>query len=125
MAHEVTVLLADDDALIVEMYKTKLLKEGFNVLVARDGEEAFAMAKQHKPDVIVLDVLMPKVTGVGVLQRLKDDPETKNSPVIFFTNLEGKRENIDTALRLGAVAYLLKEQTTPQLLAEKVRSLIK
>ena len=119
-----TILLADDDALLIDLYRTKLEKAAFRVVVARDGEEALMQAQTTHPDLILLDVFMPKVTGVGVLQRLKSDPYTQKIPVVILTNLAGNEANIETAKRLGAVDYLIKDETDPQALIEKIQAVL-
>lgn len=119
-----TILLADDDPLLVKLYQTKLEKAGFAVLVARDGEEALSLVKTSKPDLILLDIIMPKITGIGVLQRLKADPQTKNIPVLVLTNLGGRDENIEVTKRLGAADYLVKDETDPESIVTKINALL-
>jgi len=94
-------------------------KKGYEVVVAVDGEEALVKVREHKPDLILLDVMMPKLDGFEVLTRLKDDPATRDIPVIMLSNLSEASE-IKKAADRGARAYLVKSSLRPEQLAEKV-----
>src|SRR5688572_33132735 len=97
---KVKVLIVDDDAFLSGIYATKLELEGFQVVSARDGEEGLKAAMREKPDLILLDVLMPKLDGFEVLKRLKAEAEFKATPVIMLTNL-GQKEDIEKGLADG------------------------
>jgi CheY-like chemotaxis protein len=106
------------------MYKTKFEAEGMEVLTANDGEEGLRMALEKKPSAILLDVMMPKMSGVDLLSQLKKAPEAKNIPVIVLSNLSQKEE-VDKAIALGAKEYLTKANITPAQIAQKIKSYIK
>ncbi|HTM68429.1 MAG TPA: response regulator [Candidatus Binatia bacterium] len=119
----VKVLIVDDDAFLSGIYATKLELDGFGVVTARDGEEGLKAAMKEKPDLILLDVLMPKLDGFEVLKRLKADPETKPIPVIMLTNL-GQKEDIEKGLQDGAVDYLIKAHFVPAEAVEKIKKVL-
>jgi len=117
------VLVVDDDQALLEMYTMRLKEEAFEVIVARNGEEALARAVDSKPDVILLDVMMPKVNGFDVLDILKSTPETKKIPVLILTVLiqDADRER---GLKAGAEDYLVKSETMPGQVIEKVKQVL-
>lgn len=119
-----SVLLVDDDPLVIRMYQNKLSQEGYEVETAFNGEEAITKIRRKKPDIILLDVMMPKMNGVETLKTLKGDPETKSIPVIILTNLGDKSEDIENAKKLGALDYLVKSQITLKSLSERVKKAI-
>lgn len=106
------LLVAEDDKFISEIYATKLQAEGFEVAVAEDGEAAIKKIKEEKPDMVLLDIFMPKFDGIEVLRQIKQLDEVKDIPVIVLTNASEK-EYVDQAMQLGAVDYLIKSNFTP------------
>lgn len=118
-----TILLIEDDMLIRELYVTVLTKGGYQVDSAGDGEVGLTKAREVSFDLILLDVMLPKVTGVDVLSSLKKDPQYKShlTPVIIVTNL-GEGHILDAMLELGAVKYLLKAETNNQDLLREINS---
>ena len=120
------IALIEDDTSIREMYQMKLEMEGYNVVCADDGEKALEVIKKENPDLVLLDILMPKKDGFEVLKELKDsqDSGVKSIPVVMLTNLSN-REDIAEAEKLGAVDYLVKAKITPSEVADKVESLVK
>jgi DNA-binding response OmpR family regulator len=117
------ILLVEDDALISEMYVNKLSSAGFEVAVAKDGDEAIAKTKEIKPDLILLDVVLPKKDGFEILKEIKEYPETKNIKAIFLTNL-GEEENIKRGREAQADAYLIKAHSTPSEIVEKIKEML-
>jgi len=113
------ILLVEDDRILRRAGEVVLGKKGYEVVVAVDGEEALVKVREHKPDLILLDVMMPKLDGFEVLTRLKDDPATRDIPVIMLSNLSEASE-IKKAADRGARAYLVKSSLRPEQLAEKV-----
>ncbi|MEY4744978.1 MAG: hypothetical protein RL272_923 [Candidatus Parcubacteria bacterium] len=120
---KVKVLIVDDDAFLSGIYATKLELDGFEVATARDGEEGLKVAMREKPDLILLDVLMPKLDGFEVLKRLKADDEMKAIPVIMLTNL-GQKEDIEKGLQDGAVDYLIKAHFVPAEAVDKIKKVL-
>lgn len=115
-----TVLLIEDDPLLVKMYKTKFESEGFTVVTAEDGETGLQNAISGKPDIILLDRMMPKLSGDEVLIKLKQNEATKNIPVIIFSNLS-QGDDSKKMMELGAKEYLVKANLTPGEVVEKVK----
>ena len=116
-----TILLVDDDPLIIRMYEANFKREGYDVLVASNGEEAVVQISKQKPDLILLDVMMPKMNGVETLKKLKSDEHTRDIPVIMLTNLGDKAEDVEGAKKLGAADYLVKSETDLKTLSSKVK----
>jgi DNA-binding response OmpR family regulator len=106
------------------IYATKLELDGFSVVTARDGEEGLKAAFKEKPDLILCDVLMPKLDGFEVLKRLKADAQTKDIPVIMLTNL-GQKEDVEKGLEEGATDYLIKAHFVPAEAVAKIRKVLK
>lgn len=108
---------------LMEMYTMKLSSEGFEVISAHDGKEAIEKIKDKKPDLIVLDILMPKMDGKEVLKKIKSQKELKTIPVIVLTNV-GEQDSVKEVLNLGANDYLIKSNFTPDEVVEKVKEYI-
>jgi len=117
------VLLVEDDTFLSNIYKTKFVMEGFDVIVAEDGEVGLSLAKTKRPDIILLDILLPKKDGFTVLKELKEDKALKDIPVILLTNL-GQKDDVNKGLELGAVDYLIKAHFKPSETVDKVRKVI-
>lgn len=117
------ILIVEDEEELLEMYKTKLEAEGFEVYVASDGGAGFMMAKSSLPDLILLDILMPKVDGYTMLKKLKKDESTKNLPAVIFSNLSQKEE-IEKGFKLGARDYIIKTSITPGELVGRVKEFL-
>lgn len=121
------VLLVEDDQILVKMYQRKFEKEGFKVLTAFDGEEGLKalQAAEPKPNIILCDVMLPKINGFDLLVKIKENPATKEIPVIMLTNLGGATEDRERGNVLGAIDYLVKSDMTPAEVVEKVKENIK
>ncbi len=117
------ILIAEDDHILLSMYKRKFLMEGFDVQDAVDGGDALNKLKTFIPDVIMLDVIMPVMSGTDVLKHLENDPLLKNIPVIMLTNIATLDMIIETAQR-GAVRYLAKSNSTPNDVVAIVKEVI-
>ncbi len=105
------LLLVEDDNNLREIYQARLSAEGYDIIAAQDGEEALSLAKQHKPDLIISDVMMPRISGFEMLDILRNTDELKNTKVIMLTAL-GQAEDRSRADNLGADKYLVKSQVT-------------
>lgn len=115
-----TILLAEDDVVLMEMYKERLRAEGYNVALAKDGEEALQLVEEAQPQLIILDIMMPKMNGVDVLKHLKQNEETKNIPVIIATALV--QDMTEIKKWLGAHdTYLIKSEVMPGDIIEIVK----
>lgn len=105
------ILLVEDDNNLREIYEARLQAEGFEIVSAKDGEEALATAVKEKPDLIIADIMMPKISGFDMLDILRDTPETKDTKIIMMTALS-QIEDKQKANKLGADRYLVKSQVT-------------
>lgn len=114
------VMVVEDDEHISKVYEIKLAKEGLDVSVARDGEEAVVKITAEKPDVILLDLMLPKKDGFGVLEDIKKIPELARIPVIVLSNL-GQKTDQDRALAMGANEYLVKVDYPIQEIIDRVK----
>jgi len=120
---DVRVLFVEDDPAVAHMYKLKLELDGYAVDVAGDGLQAVEMAMGNPPDLIFLDIRLPKMDGLGVLEALRKNERTRRVPVVILSNYS-EHELVDRGLRLGALEYLVKSQTTPARVAGGVPSWI-
>ena len=117
------ILLIEDDPFLLSMYTTKFELENFQVEAAEDGEKGLELALETNPDIILLDILMPKMNGFEVLEKLKIDAKTKDVPVILLTNLNQKDE-IERGMSLGADDYLIKAHFMPTEVVDKIKKVI-
>ena len=114
------ILFIEDESALQKTFGEILKQEGYEMISALDGEIGLRLAKVKKPDLILLDLVLPKRHGFEVLKELKEDEETKKIPVIVLTNLE-KIEDVDKALELGATTYLVKAQYSLAEVVEKIK----
>ncbi len=117
------IMLVEDDNNLREIYEARLLAEGYEIVSARDGEEALALAVKEKPDLIISDVMMPKISGFDMLDILRSTPETKDTKVIMMTALS-QAEDKARADKLGADRYLVKSQVTLEDVAKVAREIL-
>ncbi len=118
------ILIVEDDKFLRELISQKLQKEGFDVVEAENGEDGFLKAKEEKPNLVLLDLILPGIDGFEALEKMKGDSETENIPVIIISNL-GQREDIERGLKIGAVDFLVKAHHTPLEIVEKIREFLK
>jgi len=118
------ILVIEDDKFLRELISQKLLKEGYEISEAIDGEEGLKKVKEEKPDLVLLDLILPGIDGFEVLSEIKDDPILAQIPVIILSNL-GQKEDVEKGLRLGAVDYLIKAHFTPGEIVEKINNALK
>jgi len=116
------ILIVEDEDVLSLVLEEKLKNEGYEVMIAKDGEEAVPKAEKFKPDAILLDLILPKKGGLEVLEALKSNSALKLTPVIVLSNLEGD-ETIKNALSLGAVDYFVKTQHPIAEIIEKIEEL--
>ena len=116
------ILVIDDDPFIVEMYAIKLKDEHFVIETARDGAEGLKKIKEFKPDVVLLDVVMPGMDGFGLLEALRGEPG-RTAKIILLTNL-GQQQDVERGMHLGADDYLIKAHFTPSEVVAKIKSLL-
>lgn len=117
------ILLIEDDKFLRKAAEATLHRHGFKILVATNGEEGLKLAQQDAPDLILLDLIMPKMNGFEVLRILKRDPATSQIPVIVLSNL-GQQNDSVMARELGALDYLVKANIRLDELAERVKAVL-
>jgi len=105
-----TIVIVEDESVLLKALNIEVLNAGFEVLVAMDGKSGLNLIKANKPDLVLLDLLLPKMDGYAVLAALKKDSKTKDIPVVILSNF-GEPENIEKAMELGAVDYFVKSST--------------
>jgi len=119
-----TILIIEDDRFLRELISQKIIKEGYEALEAVDGEDGLKKIKETKPDLILLDLILPGIDGFEVLTKIKEDPALCSVPVIILSNL-GQKEDVEKGLKLGAVDYLIKAHFTPGEIIEKIKNILK
>lgn len=117
------ILLVEDDKMLADMYITKFSKEGLQVMRAEDGAKGLEIAKKERPDLVLLDIIMPKLDGFAVLRELRKDPSMSNTHVLLLTNL-GQSEDVNKGKELGADDYFIKANHTPAEIVEKVKYML-
>ncbi len=121
---KITIALIEDDPFLSSMYSTKFELEGFRVISANDGIKGSQLITKELPDLILLDILMPKKNGFDVLTDIKKNKNTKKIPVILLTNLN-QTEEVERGMELGAVDYLIKAHFMPSEVVEKIKKALK
>ncbi len=117
------ILLVEDDKFLSEMYVTKLTESGFETEVASDGPEALVKIEERKPDLILLDIVLPKMDGFEFLRLLKKNESLNAIHVIILSNL-GQKEEVEKGLGLGADDYIIKAHFTPTEVVAKVKKIL-
>lgn len=115
------ICVIEDDEIILKVIVAELSDVGFDVSYATDGESGMALIESKNPDLVILDILLPKKNGLGVLEDLKSTPSLKNIPVILLTALGGD-EDIKRGLSLGATDYIVKSEHTMNEIMEKIEN---
>lgn len=117
------VLIVEDEAAFRNIFKDLLESDGYNVLTAEDGESGWLMTRAELPDVVLLDLALPKLHGFEVLKNIRADADTKDVPVIILT-VVGEQENVKKGLRLGATDYLVKGFYSPREILVKINEIL-
>ena len=117
------IFFVEDDTFLANIYKTKFEMEGFKISHADNGKSGLDGIKKHMPDIVLLDILLPKMDGFTVLKALKEDNTVKEIPVILLTNL-GQKDDVEKGLELGATDYLIKAHFKPSETVAKVRKVL-
>lgn len=113
------ILIVEDEEFLSDMYKIKFEQSGYTAIVARDGLEGFELAKKEQPDLVLLDLILPKLDGFKVLAKLRQEASTKKIKVIILSNL-GQSDEVNKGMKTGADGYFIKANLTPSQLLEKV-----
>jgi DNA-binding response OmpR family regulator len=118
------ILIIEDDSSLQKIIQEFLAADGFETIEAMDGERGSDLAKKNMPDLILLDIILPKKDGYEVLKELKENQETKNIPVILLTNLESPAD-VEKAIKLGATTYLTKADYKLEEVVKKIKEILK
>lgn len=121
---KISVLIVEDEKMLADMYSTKFKMEGFDASTANDGVAGLEAIKEVKPDIILLDVIMPKLDGFAVLKELRSTGLADHTPVLLLTNL-GQDEDVKRGKELGATDYFVKANHTPAEVVMKVKEILK
>ena len=113
------ILLIEDEELMIDLLQRRLTKEGYEISVARDGEEGLKVMREKGPDLVLLDIIMPKMGGFEVMEEMGKNKELKKIPVIVISN-SGQPVELDKAQKLGAKDWLIKTEFDPQEVVDKV-----
>jgi len=118
-----SILIVEDDPVLLKMYTEKFTFEGFRVLNAKDGEEALDVSLKESVDIVLLDIMLPRMSGTDYLERLRQNVKGAKIPVVALTNLAEDEEK-QRALKLGVKDYLVKAMQTPEQVVEKIKKYI-
>lgn len=117
------ILMVDDDKMLIDLYKERLGLAGFEVEIARNGEEGLAKVHEFEPDLVLMDIMMPKVNGYEALASIKSDPKTKDIPVIMLSALM-RDSNKSKALEAGAEDFIIKSEVMPIDIIKKIVAIL-
>ncbi|MEA3357209.1 MAG: response regulator [Patescibacteria group bacterium] len=117
------ILVIEDEQFLRQLISRKLSSEGYTVVEALDGEDGLIKIKTERPDLVLLDLILPGINGFTVLSKVKNDPEISNIPIIILSNL-GQDDDIDKGRKLGAVDYLIKTRFTPAEIIQKIKKFL-
>jgi len=117
------ILIIEDEKILSEMYTEKFQQAGFLVVSAPEAEDGLEVAKKEKPDLIILDILLPKGDGISFLQKMREEPDLSMTPVVVFSNFDDPTTK-KAAFRLGVKDYLIKTNHTPGEIIEKIKTVL-
>ena len=118
------ILIVDDDPFILDMYVIKFKEQGFEIETATDGKMALEKIQTHNPDILLLDVVMPKMDGFDVIKKIQENRIPRTFKILFLTNF-GQKEDVERGMQLGADGYIIKAHFTPSEVVEKVKEVLK
>ena len=123
-SRKIKILVIDDDPFILDMYVLKFKDQGFEIDTATDGKMGLEKIKSFKPNIVLLDVVMPKMDGFDVMKKLKEENESRTFKILFLTNF-GQKEDVEQGIQLGADGYIIKAHFTPSEVVVKVKEMLK
>ena len=118
-----SILLIEDDPFLIDLYTTKFKEVGFEVKIATNGQEGLKKMKMKKPDLLLLDIVLPAINGWEILGEIKKDEGLKDLKVVILSNLTSKEE-VEKGLKLGATKYLIKSHYTPSEVVEEIKKIL-
>jgi len=118
-----SILLVEDDPFLIDIYSKKFKESGFNFEVVQDGEKALKRIEEKKPDLLLLDIVLPGIEGWEIIRRIKNNPLLKDLKIIILSNL-GQTQEVKKGLRLGAIKYLIKAHYTPSEVVKEVKKVL-
>lgn len=118
------ILYIEDEQILREVYKEEFKNEGIDIETASDGEEGLTKVQEIKPDLILMDINMPKMDGITVLKKIKQNELTKHIPVIMLTNQSEEKPESEIAIKMGAVSYMVKAESNPKQVVDKAREVL-
>ena len=117
------ILLAEDDKFISDIYTTKFKEEGFEVEVACDGQDCLSKLEEKKPDLLILDIVLPKIDGWEILRKIKANDNLKDLKVVILSNI-AQKENIERGIKSGIIKYFIKAHYTPTEICEEIKKIL-
>ena len=117
-----SILLVEDDPFLIDIFATKFKEAGFKVLVAEDGEEALRKIQEEKPDLLLLDIVLPHIDGWEMLEKIKNQ-NLKGFKIVVLSNL-GQKDDIEKGIKLGADRYLVKAHLTPSEVVREIKTIL-
>lgn len=123
MSKKIKIAIIEDDIAIVQMYRTKFETEGYDVETAGDGITGLGLIESFEPDIILLDLMMPNMNGLEMLQKLRNQPGGHEAKVVVLTNM-GDTESATKVFKMAADDYIVKAEMTPKQVAERVKTLL-
>ena len=120
---DIKILVVDDDPFILDMYVIKFKEQGFQIDTATDGKMALDRIEAGKPDIVLLDVVMPKMDGFDVIKKIQESKTPRTYKILFLTNF-GQKEDVERGMQLGADGYIIKAHFTPSEVVAKVKELL-
>ena len=124
MPDKIKILLVEDDPMIVKMYQRKLKMDDFELVIAFNGQEGLDALKTYQPDIVLLDIMMPKMNGLETLKILKQDERYKDIPVVILTNLGDRAEDMQKCKELGAEDYWVKANMSLEEISRRVKEIL-
>jgi CheY-like chemotaxis protein len=118
-----SIILVEDDPFLIDIYKQKFENAGFEVRIVKNGGKVLEALAQSKPDLLLLDIVLPEVAGWEILAKIKAEPSYKDIKVVILSNL-GQKEEVEKGLQMGATKYLIKSQFKPSEVVEKVNEIL-
>jgi len=117
------ILIIEDDPFLSEMYAAKFIENNFETEVASDGKLGLVKIEEFRPDLVLLDIVLPKMDGFEVLKKIKEKEELREIPIVLLTNL-GQKNEVEKGLALGAQEYIIKAHFTPTAVVTKVKEIL-